>query len=183
MRPSLLRVALLLLSSGCSLARGTLGSPTDALVPDAWAPDLDGGVDIDAFDTGTDALETPDAWTAPDVGHDAFDYPDSGCGNPSTGNVTLTLNATSDLRPGGQLVVDYTGMLGTGRDWIALMSVCSPTCCSGASAFVYTPAGTTSGTATIPIPAGRPPGGYVARAYYNDSWNLQTETPEFIVTP
>jgi hypothetical protein len=96
-----------------------------------------------------------------------------------TANMGTTV--TTDLASyavGAPIVVTWSGMLGTARDWVAIAPQGSPT--TSYVAWVYT-GGSAMGSHTFTLTLS--PGTYVARAFFDDNFVLQDESPPFVVGP
>jgi hypothetical protein len=91
----------------------------------------------------------------------------------SLGTVVTTNQST--YNNGDTVVVNFSGMQGTAYDWIGIYT-------SPGGSFVdyrYT-GGTQSGMVSFTTIA---PGTYVARAFFNNGYDVQAESPSFVVNP
>ncbi len=77
--------------------------------------------------------------------------------------------------PGAQVVINYAGLLGYSTDWIAVALDGAPLTAN--IAYLYT-SGAQQGAATF---SSLPPGHYRARAFANNSYNLQAESAAFSI--
>jgi hypothetical protein len=94
--------------------------------------------------------------------------------------VMSTAEVTTDSTmyvTGADVTVNFTGMSGSSTDWISIATVGS-----GPTSFVtyqYT-GGAASGSLVF---SGLPNGNYVARAYFNNSFVVEDESPSFTIAP
>jgi hypothetical protein len=102
--------------------------------------------------------------------------PDSANSVTVGGNQAALAAAPTSVHPGDTVSVSWSGIQNpTSTDWIGLFAVGAPD--SAMRSWRYT-TGTSSGSTTLPVPWGTPPGQYEVRLYYNNSMvRMATSNP------
>jgi hypothetical protein len=101
------------------------------------------------------------------------------CADPANavtigGNLAAVAAAPSSVHPGATLAVSWSGIQHpTSTDWLGLFAVGAPS--SAERSWRYT-GGTSSGSTTLPVPWGTPPGSYEVRLLYNNSMVLMARS-------